>query len=635
MCGIAGRIDPQGSGLPAAVEARVFAALAHRGPDAHRRWFSAGATLLHTRLRILDLSERADQPMALSRGREAVVVYNGEIYNFQELREALRRKGWTFHTTSDTEVFLAGYLTWGNEVFRRARGMWAVAIWEPAPRRLTLARDPMGKKPLFWAGSSDRLCFGSNLLALLPLMDHTPEPDPAALDCFLAHLCVPWEHTAFRGVAKVPPGGVLTWTPGRPPEVSRYWSIPTTPDLSPSFDEAVSGVERLLRQAVRRRLESDVPLGVFLSAGYDSGLVAALAAQESGTGLVAVTAGTEGSGYDEREAAALVAARYGMRYRPLEVPALSAASLPLLLAELGEPFGDPSILPSYEVARAARREITVALTGDGGDEGFFGYATFRGVALAERYRRMTPAPLRALLYRGSRSRTADDWRRRAAALFEYGHRPLQLGFRNRMGFTPFERGRLLRPSADGHAAEHVYHDRLAGLAGLPDADALRRMFFETYLPNDYLAKVDSATMAASLEARSPFLDVDLVTYALRLPAAVAFPRHRLKALLRPLVQRHLPAELLRRPKTGFGVPVGRWMRQELRGAMEEFVFRPGTTAARYVDPGTARSFFDAHGHGADHSTRLWALLAFGVWCAVMVDRSWDPADPLPVLAGVS
>lgn len=260
------------------------------------------------------------------------------------------------------------------------------------------------------------MSFASNLMALLPMLPRIPELEGMALDCYLGHMCVPWEHCVFQGVHKVPPGGLVTWRPGTSADVRRYWSIPVAPDLSPAADEAEAEVERLLRQAVRRRLESDVPLGVFLSAGFDSGLVAALAAEESGKSLVAVTAGTEGSGYDEREAAGLVARRYGLRYRPLEVPALSAAGLPMLLAELGEPFGDASILPSYEVARAARREITVALTGDGGDEGFLGYDTFRGVALAEIFRQITPGPVRQLLYHGTRGYTLDNWWRRAAAV---------------------------------------------------------------------------------------------------------------------------------------------------------------------------------------------------------------------------
>ncbi len=636
MCGLAGVIDVRDSVVPDVRIGQALDALKHRGPDAHRVWTEGPCTLLHCRLRILDLSERADQPTMLRQRGRMTMVYNGEIYNFRELRDELSRLGYAFATTSDAEVLLTGFHAWGTDVFRCARGMWAAAFWEPDIMRLTLARDPLGKKPLLYAASPERVVFASNMSALVALLDRTPEVDRAALTCYLGHLCVPQEHSVFVGVEKVPPGRTVSWTPGGRPAVTPYWSVPATQPGDLSKADVVTEVERLLRQAVRRRLESDVPLGVFLSAGYDSGLVAAFAAQESGRSLVAITAGTVGSGYDERTAAQSIATRYGLDHHALEVPALSANALPALLGELGEPFGDPSILPSYEVARAARREITVALTGDGGDEGFFGYATFRAVRLAESYRRWVPASVRRLLRDRTRSITVDTWRRRAAALFDYGADTLAESFRNRMGFSREQRERLLRGdgSGTGHVAEHVYSERLRRWARLPDADALRRTFFETFLPNDYLTKVDTATMAASLEARCPFLDIDLVEFTLRLPVEVAFPRGRLKALLRPLVQRHLPAAILQRPKTGFGVPVGQWLRGPLTRAFEEFVTRPRTLMASLVDPAEASALLTAHRRGADHSTRLWSLLALGVWSAVVVERRWAETDPLPMDASV-
>ena len=629
MCGLAGIVRAAG-GVPAEeAVSRSLAALAHRGPDARRMWQEGPCTLLHTRLRVIDLAERSDQPMVRGRGQDVAMAYNGEIYNYRDLRSELERQGWRFSTSSDAEVLLHGYLAWGVDVFRRARGMWAVAFWHAAERRLVLSRDPLGKKPLLYAVRSDGIAFGSNVSAILPLLDTLPEVDRAAIDCYLAHLVVPVEHTVFRGITKVPPGSVVRWQLEQGIQVERFWRVPE--DVTAGDGNAVDEVERLLRQAVRRRLESDVPLGVFLSAGYDSGLVAALAAQESRRRLLAVTAGTHGSGYDERVAARSVAARYGLEHRELEVPPLSAANLPRLLAELGEPFGDASLLPSYDVARAAREQITVALTGDGGDEAFFGYGTFRAAYWAVWYRRLVPGSLRLALEARTRDITGDGWRRRMAALFEYGAGPLAASFRNRMGFSPEQRARLLRAGdRTSHQAEHVYADRLTRWGHLNDADGLRRTFFETFLPNDYLTKVDSATMAASLEARCPFLDVDLIEYVLRLPLDVSFPGGRLKALLRPIVRRHLPAEILRRPKTGFGVPVGEWLRGPLRSAFEEFVCRPGTLMADLIDPEAARAFLVAHQRGADHGTRLWGLLALGVWTAVVGEGRWDAAEPLPL-----
>ena len=627
MCGFAGVIDLR-RGPPASL-ADVAAALAHRGPDSRREWRQGPCALVHCRLRVLDLSTRADQPME-SEAARVVVAYNGEIYNFRELRTELQAAGWSFTTGSDTEVLLAGFQAWGTAVFPRLRGMFAAAFWQADAQRLTLVRDPLGKKPLVYAESAGRIAFASSIGALRPMLEATPPVNRDALDCYLGHTVIPFEHAIFDGVTKLPPGGLLEWGPAGS-RTSRFWRVPAAPAPVPMrAEEAAPELERLLRQAVRRRLESDVPLGLFLSAGFDSSLVAALAAQEHGGRLVAVTAGTLGSGYDERSVAALVAARYDLDHRLLEVPPLSAASLPMLLAELGEPFGDSSILPSYDVARAARREITVALTGDGGDESFFGYATFRGVRMGQQLRRWVPRPVRRLLHGATSEVTRDGWLRRAGAVFEYGVGPISESYRNRMGFTARARAELLRGAVPGHHAEHVYAERLERFRMLPDADALRRTFFETYLPNDYLVKVDTATMAASLEARSPFLDVDVVEFALSLPESTAFRGAELKALLRPLVSRLLPPEVLRRPKTGFGVPVGEWMRGPLAGALEEFVFRTDTAMAGLVDPAVARRVYDAHRAGADHGTRLWSLLSLGVWSAVVLERRWSATEPLPV-----
>jgi asparagine synthase (glutamine-hydrolysing) len=630
MCGLAGLVHFTQHDIDNRRAALVFDALSRRGPDAHGVWREDPCTLLHCRLRIIDVACRSDQPMERRDGnRRVVMVFNGEIYNYRELRNSLISAGWAFSTSSDAEVFLAGYMAWGEDVFRRARGMWAVAFWDPVDQRLTLARDPLGKKPLLYRPSIKQVAFASNMRALLPLLDATPPIDEPALDCYLAHLVVPFEHSIFKGVHKVPPGGIVVWSPDAGAAVRRFWEPPAQVPAGTWDDEAE--LEWLLRRAVRRRLESDVPLGVFLSAGLDSSLVAAITAEESGRRLVAFTAGTTGSGYDERQPARLVAMKYGMEHRPLEVPELSARSLPTLMAELGEPFGDSSLIPSYEVARAARQEITVALTGDGGDEAFFGYQTFRGVTLAAVYRRLVPRHVRRLLWKSTRSFTADDWRRKLGAVFEYGVLPLSASFRNRMGFATNERASLLRRGPVLHDAEHIYADRLSRWSNLPDADALRHVLYETYLPNDYLTKVDTSTMAASLEARCPFLDVDLVDFALRMPQSVTFPRGKAKAFLRPLARRMLPEAIISRPKTGFGVPVAQWMRGPLANAMEEFVFRPGGIISDLISQSQARAFYDAHRRGADHSTRLWGLLALGVWCAVIVEARWLPTDSLPVV----
>lgn len=632
MCGLAGVVDASGRGPTPAARAAIQDALSRRGPDARQVWHEGPCTLLHCRLRVIDTSARADQPFAWGGPNRVIMVFNGEVYNYRTLRDELRRDGVTFDTTSDAEVLLAGYVRWGESVFRRARGMWAAAFWRPDAHELQLVRDPLGKKPLLYWHRGERMVFASNLRALLAGLDGTPEIDPSALDCYLGNLVVPQEHCIFQGVAKVPPGTVMTWRPGGDPLGVRYWSVPAAPS-SVRDEDSGTVIEGLLRSAVRRRLESDVPLGLFLSGGLDSGLVAAIAAQESRNRLVAITAGTAGSPDDERQLAAEVARRYGLLHDTIELAPVSAAPLPLLLNEIGEPFADASLLPTFHVARACRQSITVALTGDGGDEAFFGYSTFQGVYWAQRYRALVPAGIRNALKDWARRRARRGTPRKLAALFDYGATDLWRSFRNRMAFSVEERGALLVSSgvSSAHVAEHVFAARLAALAHLPDADALRRVFFETYLPNDYLAKVDTATMTASLEARCPFLDVDLVEYVLGLPSASAFPGGRAKALLRPLVERLLPSAVARRRKTGFSIPVGEWLRNQLRPAFEEFVFRPGRWLGSAVQLDRVRDMQRAQARGSDCATQLWAILALSVWAAMFVDRDWSPSDDLPLL----
>src|SRR5258708_768705 len=328
MCGLAGVIDVRDSVVPDVRIGQALDALKHRGPDAHRVWTEGPCTLLHCRLRILDLSERADQPTMLRQRGRMTMVYNGEIYNFRELRDELSRLGYAFATTSDAEVLLTGFHAWGTDVFRCARGMWAAAFWEPDIMRLTLARDPLGQTPLRTAASPERVVFASNMSALVALLDRTPEVDRAALTCYLGHLCVPQEHSVFVGVEKVPPGRTVSWTPGGRPAWTPYWRVPATHPGDLSKADVSTQADRLLRQAVRRRLESDVPLGVFLSAGYDSGLVAAFAAQASGRSLVAITSGTGRPSGDGAQARPAPPTAHRVGPPRVEGAALAAAPAP-------------------------------------------------------------------------------------------------------------------------------------------------------------------------------------------------------------------------------------------------------------------------------------------------------------------
>lgn len=626
MCGFGGVVLNNGDLVDESVLRRMGAAVAHRGPDGTHHQQLAGIGLVHCRLAVIDLSSRADQPFTRA-DMGAVLAFNGEIYNYRELRRSLCADEIRFETQSDTEVLLTALVRGGPAALAQLRGMFALALWRPAERSLLLARDPLGKKPLFYAWRSDgALVFGSTLQAVLTGLGRTPPVSQAAVAQYLAHTVLPQEHVIYEGIHRVPPASWIRFDGPRESARGCYWEPAATADWRGTAAELDDAIELRLRESVRRRLVADVPVGAFLSAGIDSGTVVALMAQASAAPVLTFSAGTSGDPNDERPAARAVADRYATRHTEVEVPPLSASDLPTLLWQAGEPFGDASLLPSARVAAATRGAASVVLTGDGGDELFFGYTVFAGVRWAEQARALLPRPLiRALRPLGANHGAGA--RTRLDAVLEYAAAPLADSFRNRMGWSRAARARLLR-SAESGAAESIYHDRLLRYRALPDADALRRTLLGTWLPNDYLAKVDIATMSVALEARSPFLDVDLVDFMLRVPSSVAFPNGQAKALLRRLAGRLLPSSILERPKTGFGIPVRKWLLGPLRGAYERFVTRPGLAMHEWIDPAAARDAYHALEAGSARADRVWLLFTLGVWAAMAVDGTLSPTEPL-------
>ncbi len=623
MCGFGGIVLSGDGTVGTDVLRRMATAIEHRGPDGTHFATPPGIGLVHCRLAIIDLSARADQPFSRP-DLDGLLAFNGEIYNFRELRRDLERDGLAFDTQSDSEVLLASLVKRGPEALSALRGMFALALWRPGPRRLLLARDPLGKKPLFYAWRQDgALVFGSTIASVLIALGRTPPLSAAALAQYLAHTVVAEEHVIYEGIHRVPAGTWIRFDGTREEARGRFWEPSVVADWAGDVGELEERIEAQLRQAVRRRLVSDVPVGAFLSAGLDSGMVVALMAQETGGPVLTFSAGTTGDSNDERPAARAVAQRYGTRHTEVEVPPLSAAELPRLLAQVGEPFGDASLLPSARVAAATRDAVSVVLTGDGGDELFFGYSVFAGVRMAAALRRVAPAGLirraRALL---GDERTGGP-RNKLDALLEYASAPLAQSFRNRMGWGPAARARLLR-QGETAPAEGIYRRRLARYAGLDDADALRRTLLGTWLANDYLVKVDVATMSVALEARSPFLDVDLVDLLLRVPARMAFPGGRPKALLRPLAGRLLPASILARPKSGFGIPIRDWLLGPLRGEYARYVTRPGLALHEWIDPAAAEAAYHELEAGSHRADRVWLLLTLGVWAAMALDGSITP-----------
>jgi asparagine synthase (glutamine-hydrolysing) len=629
MCGIAGIVDPGGRGSLREELARVCGRLRHRGPDDEGAFLDGPVGLAQRRLSIIDLSS-GRQPMANEDG-SVWVTFNGEIYNFQELRRRLEGLGHRFATASDTEVIVHAYEQYGTDCVRHFRGMFAFAVFDRPRRRLMLARDRVGKKPLFYARPGGRLVFASELQALVQHPDVSREPDATAIDDYLTYGYVPAPRTIYRHVYKLPPAHYLSCRlSGQGDGVEdfraeRYWRLEYAPKLALSEEEAAEGLLEVLGEAVRLRLIADVPLGALLSGGVDSSLVVALMSRVGGKPVKTFSVGFEEQAFNELPYARAVARAYGAEHHEMVVRPSALEVLPTLVRHYGEPFADSSAVPSYYVARMTRRHVKVALNGDGGDESFAGYERYLGSALADRFRRLPAVLCKAVSGLASllipdrlprRSRLRQAKRLLQAAALPADQRYLRwVGY-----FTPQQKEALYTPELGEALAGHGPEAWLLGeleaarRRGMDDLDALLALDTESYLPYDLLVKMDIATMACSLEARSPFLDHKVMEFAARLPSGYKMRGATLKYLLKKVAARMLPADTLRRRKMGFGVPVGDWMRKELRPMLEDLLLSPQSRARNYFRPGPLRQLVREHVAGShDHSYQLWSLLWLELW----------------------
>lgn len=632
MCGIAGIYRPGGLVQPRAAEASVREAcrrLAHRGPDAEgvKLLPKEGVILGHRRLAILDLDPRANQPMSLSDG-SAWVAYNGEIYNFRELREELRRLGASFRTESDTEVLLEGYRAWGLDgVLDRAAGMFAFALYDGASRRFFLARDRAGKKPLFYAERDGGLAFASEAGALLAMAPECRELDPQGLDAYLNLKLTPSPGTLFAGMRQLPPAHYLEAGPGEAPRTRRYWHPYNRPVERPAAgSEWLDRVEASLETAVRRRLVSDVPVCLFLSGGTDSGLLAAMTAR-AGAELTAYTIGYRDlPDYNEFEPARLTASRYPVRHREIVLESSEAIRLLKDDSLVGdEPISDWVWVPLEELSRRAREDgFKVVLVGEGSDELFFGYdVMLKGLRNLNRFENPAAralawagaAALKPIYQRARKGHRRYDLLRRVAS-----GEPVYLG--SSIGFGRSQRHqvagpRLLDdgdPASGGEFVASLYRDYRAAADPRDRANLVCYVEFFTKMSEVLLKRVDRVTMRHSLEARCPFLDHELAELAFAMPEEVKIPQRRLKGLLKELARRHLPAEVVDRPKTGFSFPFKEWLRGSLGGLVEDRfrdsrLFRDG-----WLNPRFALSLVREHRRGHfDHAPRVWALFALCRW----------------------
>lgn len=618
MCGIAGILSLDGSPIDRAALRRMGESLEHRGPDAEGLYMDAAGIpavgLVHRRLSIIDLSPEANAPVP-NEDRTVHAVVNGEIYNFQDLRRTLVSRH-QFRSHGDTEVIVHGYEEHGDEIVPELDGMFALAIWDGRRRRLVLARDRFGKKPLYWWTDGRQFVFGSEIKALLAV-GVPAAMDDSGLGEYLSFGYVPTPRTMFVGVANLPPATILAVDAHGVAPPRRYWDLDFDgPSPAIAVDAAAGQVRTLLTAAVRKRLVSDVPLGVLLSGGVDSAAVAALAAPLVAGRLKTFTIGFEGPAfYDERDAARSVARHLGTDHHESVVRPQAADLVETLLAHYDEPFGDSSALPTYLVAREARREVTVVLNGDGGDETFAGYDRFHAALLAERL----PQAVRHALGRAARfvprGSSYHGALRRLRRFTEHAARPVDERMAAWAGF--FDLPALSRLARNGLADPArilaSYRDALGRCSGRSLLSQLLYVNARTYLLDDLLPKADRMTMAHGLEARSPFLDRDLVEYVGRLPDAHKRRGRAGKVVLKRSIRDLLPAETLRRPKHGFGVPLGAWFRTDLRRMVEDVLLdRP--RLGRWLRPEAVHNLYDEHVAGrADWGHRLWVLLTLELW----------------------
>jgi asparagine synthase (glutamine-hydrolysing) len=624
MCGIAGKVNADGPVDPALVE-RMCALIEHRGPDSRGIFADTGVCLGIQRLAIIDL-ETGDQPI-FNEDRTVVVVLNGEIYNYRELRAELRARGHHFRTESDTEAIVHLYEELGEACVERLRGMFAFALWDARRERLLLARDRVGKKPLFYAKRGGALWFGSEPRTIVEDPEVPRDVDFDAVDSFLMYQYVPHPMSAFRALRKLPPAHTLTWENGRI-ETRRYWKLRYGRKLDASEDELQEMIRERLLEATRLRLRSDVPLGALLSGGVDSSAVVAAMARQAPGRVKTFSIGFDVGAFDETAHAREIAGLFDTDHHELRVEPAAMDVLPKLVWHYGEPFADASAIPSFYLAEMTRRHVTVALNGDGGDESFAGYRRYYGNRVAARLDRV-PQPLAqaaaGVLDRIGTGPQVDTLRARlgrlahAVAMTPYERYAMWVAY-----FTEADRAALYRPEFLEALGRRSAPDVIRGpwmASDAPDlVDRLLDVDVETYLPGDLLVKMDIATMAHSLEVRSPLLDHELMELAAAIPSHMKLDGRTTKRIFKDALRPWIPDRILDRSKQGFEVPIREWFRGPLRDLPAEILLDRRSVERGFFREEAVRGLIDAHhARSADNSSKLWTLIQLELWLRMYVD----------------
>ena len=627
MCGIVGFVNNDGRAVERGVLEAMNRAIVHRGPDEDGFFLNGPVALGMRRLAIIDLAG-GQQPI-YNGDRSKVIVFNGEIYNYRELREELEARGDKFYTNSDTEAIIHLYDRYGADCVQDLRGMFALAIWDEHDRSLFIARDRVGKKPLLYAHRPDGdLVFGSEFAALLEHPSVPRDVDFNAIDSYLTYLCVPAPQTAFTAIRKLEPGHWLRWKDGRI-ETQRYWQPDFSKKIRISENEAIAETTKILKEATRMRMISEVPLGAFLSGGVDSSTVVALMAQLSDRPVKTFSIGFEEQDFSELKYAKRVAEHVGAEYNEFIVRPNALEILPTLVRHYGEPYADSSAIPTYYVSKETRRFVTVALNGDGGDESFAGYERYAAMRIAEIYNRVPKALRKAFIegpigllptseLRKSRVRDAQRFLR-AAGLGRSARYLRWMSTFTAETKTALYSADFMNRTAANQASGFLdqWFERAGDLAIVDAAMFTDQM---TYLPNDLLVKVDIASMANSLEARSPFLDHKLIEFAATLPANLKMARFETKSLLKKVAARLVPRDVIYRRKMGFGVPIGNWFRGEMKDFVRDLLLSDKCLGRGLFNPQTVTRYVEEHVSAKfDHTYQVWTLLMLELWFREFID----------------
>lgn len=620
MCGIAGFTrfsDPTGD---VSSLLRMGDRIAHRGPDAHGEYLDDGVGLCHRRLSIIDLSSAGNQPMFSDDGN-LVIVFNGEIYNFLGLREALEQKGYVFKTKTDTEVILALYQREGAGCLEKLFGMFAIAIWDKQKQELFLARDRLGKKPLYYYRDEKRFVFGSEIKAILEIERVRKDIRHDAIYDFFVYQYVPEAKSIFKNIDKLKPGHYLIINKDSVTE-KQYWDVSFRQQSTANEEELADGLLDVIDTCTRQRMISDVPLGAFLSGGVDSSGVVALMANNSEKPVVTCSIGFDSKKYDEIQYARQVAEQYHTTHHELTVKENILDHLENIVSYFDEPFADQSLVPTYFVSQLAKTKVTVALAGDGGDENFAGYSKYSVDQIENNLRNKVPGFIRKNLLpafvgplQKSNVRT---FNRAATLLGAISKSPAQGFYLTNTFMTDTMWNRLANDALKRSLGD--YHPSAISTQFYNDADAedhLSRVLYtdiKTYLVGDILVKVDRMSMANSLEVRAPILDHRVVEYAASIPSSLKLQHKEKKYILKKAFSHLLTPDILYRKKMGFSVPLAQWLRNELKTTAEEKLLQPENGLSNYFKPAEIKTIWLEHQQGIkDHSAALWSLLMFELW----------------------